>query len=253
MKKLIALLAFIAFTAHAEVNSVVFNVTSDSVVSGSLKNTEMSIASISKLMTVYTVLDQQQDLSEVLYVESKLHNHTKLHIGMSLTRKELIDLALVSSDNLAALTLAENFPGGKSYFVAKMNSNAIKLDMMNSRFVEPTGLSPMNISTLEDISKLTREVSQFDQIKTAASSTNTTVTIQTKSKSKNITSNSTSKYFGKEGIVAIKTGFTKAAGYCITILVRSNEQLYNIVVLGAKSPAERQRIVESSMKIIKSS
>lgn len=269
MRKILLTLIFLPLFAFATTtNSVVVDMTTNKVIHGSLNDQEVSIASISKLMTIYTVLSSQQDLEEKLTVTANKTSNTKLAKGMRLTRDDLIELALVSSDNLAAITLAENYPGGMTFFVYQMNENAKFLGMRNTGFVEPTGLSPMNYSTVKDIVTLTNAVSQFKQVQEAAQTQKEvteevegikSVRIQKKSKFRHkyvtttqqtITAHPTIKYFGKEGIITIKTGFTHAAGFCVTMLVRANDKLYTITVLGAKTKQERQRIVEASLKKI---
>jgi D-alanyl-D-alanine endopeptidase (penicillin-binding protein 7) len=184
---------------------------------------------------------------------------------MRLTRRELIDLALVSSDNIAAITLGENFPGGMPYFVYQMNKHADDLQMFHTGFVEPTGLSPMNYSSIRDIVSLTKAVSEFKQVQDAAKTqkevnanvegVKTVKRVKNKNKvtrdgERKITAHPTSSYFGKDGIITIKTGFTRAAGFCITMLVINDNKLYNITVLGAKTKQQRQNIVEQSLKKI---
>jgi D-alanyl-D-alanine endopeptidase (penicillin-binding protein 7) len=265
MRKIILLLTLLPFLAFAKTETVVYNVTNNQVITGSLADTEKSIASISKLMTIYTVLKADQDLDEKLTVRSQRTPNTKLQKGMRLTRRELIDLALVSSDNIAAITLGENYPGGMNYFVYQMNKHADELRMFHTGFVEPTGLSPMNYSSISDVVTLARAVSEFKQVQSAAKTQKEVNAnaegVKTVKKYKNrhkvtregerkITAHPTSNFFGREGIVTIKTGFTRAAGFCITMLVMSNDKLYNITVLGAKTKQERQRIVEQSLKKI---
>ena len=250
MQKLLLILLLTPLLALANPSTVVYNVTNQKVVTGSLDKSEVSIASISKLMTVYTVLKENQNLSELLTVTSNPTPNTKLSKGMVLSRYDLINLALVSSDNLAAITLSENYPGGYSRFVHTMNIHAEKLGMTHTRFIEPTGLSPMNYSTISDIIVLTKEVSQYDIVKFAAKSPTIVAENVKGKKSVKVNSNSTSKYFGKEDIITIKTGFTRAAGFCITMLVKANNQLYNVTVLGARTAHERQLLVEKSLKVI---
>lgn len=250
MQKILLLLLLTPLLALANPNVVIYDVTDEKVIDGTLGTNQVSIASISKLMTAYTVLQENQDLSERLTVQSKQTPNTKISKGMILSRFDLINLSLISSDNLAAITLAENFPGGYSRFVHKMNLNAEKLGMENTRFIEPTGLSPMNYSTVEDVIKLTKEVSRYDIVKFAAKSTTIVAENVRGKKPVKVNGNSTSTYFGKDGIVIIKTGFTRAAGFCITMLVNKNNHLFNITVLGARTAKERQLIVEKSLKVI---
>lgn len=259
MRNILLILLFLPLFAFAKPNTVIYNVTNREVIDGSLDNMEVSIASISKLMTVYTILNKKQELSEKLTVTGKKTTNTRISKGMKFTRIDLINLALISSDNLAAQTLGENFPGGMTSFVQEMNENARQLGMIHTGFVEPTGLSPMNYSSVSDIVTLTQAVSQFDIVQHAAQSqkvvTETTITSTNKKHKKKehiskVQGNPTSRYFGHNGIITIKTGFTNAAGFCITMLVYAHNKLYNITVLGARSSKERQLIVERSLKTI---
>ena len=251
IRKLLFLLLCSPSLLWATTNTVVFNITTQQVLDGSLDSSEMSIASISKLMTVYTVLKENQDLTQKLTVSKhKRISNTRLNLGMVVSRSDLIKLALVSSDNVAAITLSENFPGGYSNFVRTMNINAHELNMDHSRFVEPTGLSPMNISTVNDLVYLTETVSRYEVFREAAKSHSVIGEIQKGKKTSKVKGNPTSKYFGYDGIVTIKTGFTNAAGFCITMLVYSKDNLYNITILNAKSKKERQQLVEKSLSKI---
>lgn len=265
MRKILVTLLFLPLFCLAKPTTVVYNVTNNEVIQGSLDKTEVSIASISKLMTIYTVLKAEQSMDEKLTVESKKTPTTKLAKGMRLTRGDLIELALVSSDNVAAITLAENYPGGMTYFIYQMNEHARQLGMMNTGFVEPTGLSPMNYSSVNDIVLLTKAVSEFSQVQQAARTqkeikepvegVKTVKRVKNRRKithdgERTIVAHPTSSYFGHDGIITIKTGFTRAAGFCITMLVESNNKLYNITILGAKTKQQRQNLVEQSLKKI---
>lgn len=250
MRNILIALLLLPTLVFANPTTLVYDVTNHRVIDGTMDTAELSIASISKLMTVYTVLKENQDLTEILEVTGKRTPNTKLVKGMKLTRLDLINLSLIGSDNLAAQTLAENFPVGYSYFIQKMNKHAIDLNMANSRFVEPTGLSPMNYSTVSDILLLTQAVYDYDIVRQAAKVKSVTVETKSGKRKVKITSQSTSIFFGREDIVTIKTGFTKAAGFCITMLVSANNQLYNITILGAKTKNERRLIVERFLKTI---
>ena len=94
------------------------NVTDNDILENTLPEHRGSIASISKLMTVYTVINAKQDMNEIIPVTSTLSNNTRISKGMRLSRKDLIMLSLIHSDNLAAKTLADNYVGGYDMFIA---------------------------------------------------------------------------------------------------------------------------------------
>jgi D-alanyl-D-alanine endopeptidase (penicillin-binding protein 7) len=117
------------------------------------------IASITKLMTALVVLDGQQPLDEVIEITPAdkartQGNASRLQVGARLTRRELLNLALMSSENRAAQALGRSYPGGEPAFVRTMNAKARALGMTRSQFVDPTGLSSGNVATANDLAKL---------------------------------------------------------------------------------------------------
>lgn len=247
---LILWLLFLPLIAIAKPDMIIYNASQNKVIEGQTQPHEVSIASISKLMTVYTILQGNPDMDERLAVTGDKTSNTHISKGMTLRREDLIKLSLISSDNLASITLAEHYPGGKIAFVKRMNQNAKLLNMNNTGFTEPSGLSAMNYSTLIDIIHLTNAVSQYSIVNDAANTKQVTANTTKGKRNIIITSHPTSVFFGTQGIVAIKTGFTKAAGFCITLAVKSNDQLYNIVVLGAKNASERNKLIEKALKLV---
>ena len=117
------------------------------------------IASITKLMTAMVVLDAGQALDESIAISNadidRLKGTTsRLRPGVSLPRREMLRLALMSSENRAASALSRHFPGGTRAFVAAMNRKARELGMNDTHFVEPTGLNPNNVSTALDLARM---------------------------------------------------------------------------------------------------
>jgi D-alanyl-D-alanine endopeptidase (penicillin-binding protein 7) len=117
------------------------------------------MASITKLMTALVVLEADQPMDELLEITDADEHLDKpafslLRRGTQLTRAELLHLALMASENRAAHALARNYPGGLAACIAAMNARAVALGMTSTRYVEPTGLSPLNVTTPEDLSKL---------------------------------------------------------------------------------------------------
>ena len=188
-----------------------------SVVIGDNINEQRSIASITKLMTVMAVLDHGQDLKE--------------KIG-KFTREQLIQLAIIKSDNKAAATLCNNIPGGRVECVRYMNDKAKYLGMENTRFVEPTGLSPMNISTALDLIKMVQEASTYPEIIQGSNTARYTF----QQNKKWVSVNNTNPLVGKNfRIVVSKTGTTNAAGQCLVMMVDSDKGRRVLVLLGVKN------------------
>jgi len=128
------------------------------------------IASITKLMTAMVVLDAMQPLDEALSVEDdnldKIKRaRSRLKFGITLTRGELLRLALMASENRAASALARGYPGGTEAIVSAMNAKARGLGMLNTRFVGPTGLDSNNVSTANDLVKMIAAARRYPLIR----------------------------------------------------------------------------------------
>jgi serine-type D-Ala-D-Ala endopeptidase (penicillin-binding protein 7) len=135
------------------------------------KNSEtvVPIASITKLMTAMVVLDAQLPMDEAVSVAEDDPNtikrsRSRLRIGTTFTRSEMLRLALMASENRAALALARSYPGGTPALVAAMNAKASMLGMQNTRFFDPTGLDSDNVSTAQDLVKMVAAASQYAPI-----------------------------------------------------------------------------------------
>lgn len=131
--------------------------------------TVVPIASITKLMTAMVLLDAQLPMEEVVSVEADDPNATKrsrsrLRVGMSFTRSEMLKLALMASENRAAMALARSYPGGAAAFVVAMNAKARDLGMENTQFFDPTGLDSDNVSTAQDLVKMVTAARHYSLI-----------------------------------------------------------------------------------------
>jgi len=176
-----------------------------------------SIASITKLMTVIAVLDSKQDMQE--------------KIG-KFTRGQLVQLALVKSDNDAAKALCDKFPGGRFECIRYMNEKANYLGMLRTKFVEPTGLSPMNISTALDLLRLVFEASHYPEIIRASQ----TPVLNIRIGNKVLSYRNTNPVVGKRyNFIVSKTGTTIAAGGCIVVMFDTDIGRRIVILLGAKA------------------
>jgi D-alanyl-D-alanine endopeptidase (penicillin-binding protein 7) len=150
--------------------ALVVNLQSGDVVFNKNVNSVAPIASITKLMTAMVVLDSKLPLDEpISLTEEDLdhlkHTGSRLQIGTVLSRDEMLRLALMSSENRAASALGRAYPGGMAAFVREMNLKAIALDMMQSSFVDSTGLSSSNVSTAQDLAKMVTAAYQYPLIR----------------------------------------------------------------------------------------
>lgn len=119
----------------------------------------LPIASLTKLMTGLVVADAGLSLDELITiteddVDMLKGSSSRLAVGTTLTRGEMMHLALMSSENRAAHALGRTFPGGLQAFVTMMNTKAQLLGMSDTRYVDPTGLSPQNQSSAKDLAAL---------------------------------------------------------------------------------------------------
>lgn len=179
------------------------------------------IASITKLMTAMVVIDAGQNMDE------KIGNFT---------RRQHIQMALVSSNNESSILLCENYPGGRVRCLRDMNSKAETIGMKNTKFVEPSGLSPMNISTAEDLVELVLSASYYPEIILASK----TPKIEIKLKKKWFFFKNTNPIIGqKHSFLVSKTGWTIAAGGCIAILVDTEIGKRVVIILGSKNTHTR--------------
>jgi D-alanyl-D-alanine endopeptidase (penicillin-binding protein 7) len=200
------------------------------------KNTDavMPIASITKLMTAMVILDYGLDLDEevVLTKEDAVRmkgSRSRLRTGLKLTRGDLLLLALMASDNRAAAALGGSYPGGLEAIVDAMNVKAAVLDMEETRFVEPTGLSPANVSTAADLAKLVRAAHEYPLIREYSTKTRATVRASGRPLSYGNTNNLVrSKYWDIE---LSKTGYISEAGRCLVMHVRLAEKDLIVVLL----------------------
>jgi len=119
----------------------------------------LPIASLTKLMTGLVISDARLPMSEMIAitqadVDTEKGSSSRLAVGTVLSRGDLLHLALMSSENRAAHALGRTFPGGLDVFVSRMNARAQGLGMVDTRYVEPTGLSSRNQSSANDLAVL---------------------------------------------------------------------------------------------------
>ena len=215
------------------------------------------IASITKLMTAMLVIDAGQPLDEKITIteadrDTLKGTGSRLSIGASYTRAQLLHLALIASDNRAAHALGRTYPGGLERFVATMNRTAKALGMHHTVYVEPTGLSSGNQSTAFDLAKLVDHTYQhYPEIRHISATGHYTlgkqrVVVKKKRRKAHVyyrpvAFNNTNRFTRAEDwtIGLSKTGFINEAGHCLVMQAQVADRDVIIVLLDAQGTNNR--------------
>jgi D-alanyl-D-alanine endopeptidase (penicillin-binding protein 7) len=182
-------------------------------------NAVLPIASITKLMTALITVEADLDLDEELEVELSDRTIDRmrswLNPGVKLTRAQSLHLALMSSENHAAQMLGRTYPGGVPAAVAAMNAKAQLLGMHDTRFADPTGLSPDNRSSPADLVRLVNAAYQHPELREYSTSSELTLPIGKRVVRYGNTNGLTKMPEWEIGLQ--KTGYISAAGRCLVM------------------------------------
>ena len=210
------------------------------------KNTSQStpIASVTKLMTAMVMLDAHLPMDDLLYIADEdvdylKGTHSRLSVGTSLTRGEMLQLALMASENRAAAALARNYPGGINTFIVAMNKKAELLGMKSTHFLDATGLNSNNVSTAEDLVKMVNAAYHYPEIRQVTTTASQEITLYGRSNPLNFV-NTNALVRGGTWIIGLsKTGFINEAGRCLVMQAEISGQPMIIVLLDSGGKLSR--------------
>ena len=201
----------VALVLDQDTNEVLFSKNSAAV---------LPIASLTKLMTAVVVTEARQPLDEPITItdediDTEKGSRSRLRVGTTLRREQMLHLALMSSENRAANALGRNYPGGLSAFVAAMNEKAHALGMNDTHYVEPTGLSSRNQSSARDLATLVKAAHEVPLIRELSTSPEYMVEV----------GNRPLQFHNTNGLVKSpewdiglqKTGYISEAGRCLVM------------------------------------
>ncbi|MEP0024554.1 MULTISPECIES: D-alanyl-D-alanine endopeptidase [Marinobacter] len=228
----------------ASVNAAVAYADGDGLVYGKNADRRVPIASITKLMTALVVMESGEPLTEWLdfrerHIPAPANAYTRIRVSSELRRSDVLRIALMSSENFAAHTLARHHPGGYDAFIEAMNAKAVELGMLKTTFVDPTGLSVDNRSTAADLVRLVRAASQYPQIREY--STTRYFTAQFRQPRYRLAFGNTNVLVHRDswGVGISKTGYLSEAGRCLVMLFElDGKPLVTVLLdsLGTRSP-----------------
>jgi D-alanyl-D-alanine endopeptidase (penicillin-binding protein 7) len=196
------------------------------------------IASVTKLMTGLIVVEARQNMDEYLSINISDTPEMKgvfsrVKLKSELPRREMLLIALMSSENRAAASLAHHYRGGYVAFIAAMNAKARALGMTSTHFVEPTGLSPRNVSTARDLSKLLVAAHKYPLLTELSTTKEKTVSFRKPNYSLGFRNTDHLVRKPNWDIKLTKTGFTNAAGHCLVLVTHMGNRQMALVILDA--------------------
>lgn len=218
-------------------SALVINADGD-VIYGKDIDTVRPIASLTKLMTAMVILDSELDLDEKITITKADRDliqltGSRLEYGATLPRREMILLAVMSSENRAAAALGRTWPQGLSGFVAAMNKKADQLGMTNTRFADPAGLHTENQSTARDLIKMVSSAQDYPLIRQA--STTTRMEVRPYPRRGPLVYGNTNRLLKNANwdIALSKTGYINEAGRCLVMQANIEGESVSIVLLNS--------------------
>lgn len=228
----------------AAVHAVVADLASGEPLYRKYADVPVPIASVTKLMTAMVVLDGGQALDEWLTIVDWAHDtgknaYSRLRIGSEAKRGELLQIAVMSSENLATNVLASHYPGGVPAFVAAMNAKAESLGMTRSTFVDPAGLSPDNRASADDLARMVRAAHGYPKIREVSTTYQHTARFREPRYSLPYGNTDPLVASSRWDVDLSKTGYLREAGRCLVLVTHVDGRALTLVLLnalGTRSP-----------------
>lgn len=219
-------------------SAMIVDLKTNKVIYSSHPNLVRPIASITKVMTAMVVIDAGLPLDEILTVDISQTPemkgiYSRVRLNSQISRENMLLLALMSSENRAAASLAHHYPGGYQTFIKAMNAKAKALGMKNTRFVEPTGLSIHNVSTAGDLTRLLIASQQYPLLGKLSTTREEMATFSRPTYTLPFRNTNHLVYRDNWNIQLTKTGFTNAAGHCLVMRTTINNRPVALVVMDA--------------------
>jgi len=196
------------------------------------------IASLTKLMTAMVVLDANLPMDELITItrddQDKIRrSRSRLHFGVTLSRADMLLMALAASENRAALSLARTYPGGSDAFVKAMNRKAKQLGLVQTKYLDAAGLHTGNVSTPNELAVIVKAAYQYPQIR-EMTTTERSILYDTKS-DQYIAFVNTNRLVRSDNwdIDLSKTGFISEAGFCLVMRAKVASRPVLIVLLNS--------------------
>ncbi len=224
--------------------ALVINQEDGSVIYAKRSSVKSPIASLTKLMTAMVMLDANLPPDELIAVthhdiDTLKGSSSKLKVGATLSRKAMLHLALMASENRAASALGRTYPGGMPAFVVAMNKKARDLDMAQTHFLDSTGLNAGNLSTAEDLAKMVNASYEYPMIRQFSTSQSYEVVLDDYRRPIHFGNTNALVKSDAWDIGLSKTGYINEAGRCLVMQARIAQQAVIIVLLDSQGMRSR--------------
>ena len=208
---------------------------------------KLAPASVTKVMTLLLVMEALESgriswgdtVTASDHAAGKGGSQVYLEPGEQMSMDEMLKSVVVSSANDCATALAEHIAGSEAAFVEMMNARAAELNLMDTHFVNCTGLddepsAAEHLTSAHDIAVMSRELLKHDDIRKY-----TTIWMDTVRGGKFGLSNTNKLVRFYEGTTGLKTGYTSAAGHCLSASAKRDGIELIAVVLHCASSTDR--------------
>lgn len=205
-----------------------------------------SMASTTKVMTALVGLEFYSPDSELIVQSDNVPGAVAgFKRGEKFRFEDVLYAMLLPSGNDAALTIAQNYPGGVDAFVQRMNEKAAEYHLVNTHFADPAGLADEgDYTTVSELAKLASIARQNEVFAKVVATREKVIT--TKNGKNVYTLNNLNKLLGNYGVTGIKTGFTDEAG---EVLVTSQKEDNHTLIIAVMKSQNRfldtQKILSS--------
>ncbi len=228
----------------ASVSAVVVDLKSAKTLLNKNADIVMPLASITKLMTSMVVLDAKLSLTQKIRFtkedKKRINNYySRIRVDSELSRGDVMRIAIMSSENLAAAALGRNYPGGVDAFVKAMNKKALSLGMTHSHFVDPSGLSELNVSTAADLAKMVAAAYKYPKIREYSTTKVYTARFRRPHYVLGYVNTNVLVRSGRTDVLLSKTGYLDEAGRCLVMVRKIAGKKIVMVMLdsfGKRSP-----------------
>lgn len=202
------------------------------------------IASVTKLMTAMVVLDSGESLDEWLRITKRSDDppknaYSRIRIDSEARRRDLLQITLMASENLAAYVLAQNHPGGREAFIEAMNDKARAIGMTQAHFVDPSGLWPENVASANDLLVLVEAAYAYPEIRSMSTASRHRVHFRGPRYSLDYGNTNALVHSSRWNVRLSKTGFLDESGRCLVMVAEVNGKPTTMVLLdsfGTRTP-----------------